>query len=195
VNALADEKVGDYVNEQFVAAHQKVGTFQKAGANKQGGNVATYFCLPDQTVLHVIPGPVDANVFLREARWAVSTYESALMEVGNDTQELKDYLRAAHAQRYLTEHRSDRISQKGGRQAAVARREVAARQARAAAAPEPPAQLNDRMPRLMPDGVSPLGQGHWLMWSEPLPRIGNVYKTVWTDILREPLTDLPVIVR
>jgi len=195
VNALADEKVGEFVNEQFVAAHQKVGTFRKAGANKQGGNVATYFCLPDQTVLHVIPGPVDANVFLREARWAVSTYESAVMEVGNNTDALKDYLRTAHAQRYLTEHQPDRARLKGGRAAAVSRREVATRQARAAAVAEPPAQLNDRMPRLMPEGVAVLGQGHWLMWSEPLPRIGNVYKTVWTDILREPLTDLPVIVR
>src|SRR5262245_36698688 len=88
----------------FVSAYKKVGTFRKNGANKNGGNVATYFCLPDNTVIHVIPGPVKADVFLREARWAVDAYESAVMEHKDDLEGQKAYLKHAHGIRYWRDH-------------------------------------------------------------------------------------------
>ena len=44
MGALTDEKVGEYLNEHFVSSFQKVGTFRVVGAQKQGGNVASYFC-------------------------------------------------------------------------------------------------------------------------------------------------------
>ena len=43
MGALADPKVGEFVEKHFVSAFQKVGTFRIVGNNKQGGNVATYF--------------------------------------------------------------------------------------------------------------------------------------------------------
>ena len=67
MGALTDAKVGAYVNENFVTSYQKVGTFKIVGNNKQGGNVASYFCAPDGRVLHCVAGPVDAATFLREA--------------------------------------------------------------------------------------------------------------------------------
>ncbi|HJZ92745.1 MAG TPA: hypothetical protein VKE40_17865 [Gemmataceae bacterium] len=198
MNALANDQVGDFVNQHFVASYKKVGTFQKAGTAKQGGNVATYICLPDETVLHVIPGPVNADAFLREARWAVDVYESAVMESNGSRQALRNYIRTAHALRYETEHmRPGQFDRPGrsGRSADVSAKEVRSRQVRAMMAPQSAVELNDRMPRSQPNGVSLLGQGHWLMWSDPLPKLGTVYKTVWTQILREPLTDIPVVVR
>ena len=68
---MAKEKVGKYVNTHFVSAFQKVATFQINGNQKQGGNVASYFCAPDGRVLHVVAGPVDAGTLLREAKWVV----------------------------------------------------------------------------------------------------------------------------
>ena len=65
---MADKKVGKYLNEHFVAAFQKVGTFRIVGGAKQGGNVASYFCAQDGRVLHVIPGPVGARRLLRECK-------------------------------------------------------------------------------------------------------------------------------
>ena len=62
------------------SAYKKVGTFRKDGDTKTGGNVASYFCLPDETVIHIIPGPVDAATFLREARLGVDVAESAALE-------------------------------------------------------------------------------------------------------------------
>ena len=62
MNALADEKVGDYLNRHFASAAQKVGTFRIVGDLKLGGNVASYFCRvvgDDLHVVHCVPGPVD----------------------------------------------------------------------------------------------------------------------------------------
>ena len=51
MNALANPQVGKYLNEYFVSSFQKVGTFRIVGGQKQGGNVASYFCAPDGRVL------------------------------------------------------------------------------------------------------------------------------------------------
>jgi hypothetical protein len=174
VNALANEQVGEYVGTQFVAAYQKVGTFRKDGNTKNGGNVATYFCRPDGTVLHMVPGPVDAATFLREARWAVDVDQAAVLEAGDDAEAQKTYLRLAHAVRFLVEHRGGAVGVKKGRAA-------------------PPADHVDaRMPRALPNGVGTLAQAHWLLWSDPLPRLAAVYRTVWADVLNERVTDEPV---
>ena len=44
MGALNNDEVGKYVNEYFVSSYQKVATFQIVNGNKQGGNVAAYFC-------------------------------------------------------------------------------------------------------------------------------------------------------
>ena len=80
MNALANDEVGKYLNEHFVSSYQKVATFKVVGGQKQGGNVASYFCAPDGRVLHVIAGPVDAATFLREAKWVVETTKLAMKE-------------------------------------------------------------------------------------------------------------------
>ena len=174
MNALANEKVGEFVGTHFVSAYKKVGTFRKDGDTKTGGNVAAYFCLPDETVVHVIAGPVDADVFLREAHWAVDVYESAVLEHGDDVEGQREYLRLAHGIRYQTSNRVGVVMPRPGKGVTFA------------------ARVNALMPKSMPRGAEPLGQVHWLLWSDPLPRLAAVYRTVWTDILNEQLTDVPV---
>jgi hypothetical protein len=104
VNALADPKVGKYFEEYFVAAFQKVGTFKIVGKNKQGGNVAGYFCAPDGRVLHVIAGPVDAATLLREARWVVETAQKGIEASKGDGGSFKAFMRQAHADRLRSDH-------------------------------------------------------------------------------------------
>ncbi len=104
MNALANPEVGKYVNENFCSAFQKVGTFRIVGKNKQGGNVATYFCAPDGRVLHTIAGPVDAATFLREAKWVVSTAQQAIKDAKGDGAKFKTIMRKAHADKLRTEH-------------------------------------------------------------------------------------------
>ena len=174
---MTNEQVGEYVGTHFVAAHKKVGTFQKNGANKNGGNVATYFCRPDGTVVHAVPGPVNADVFLREARWAVDVHESAVLDHGDDREAQREHVRTAHATRYLAGRRGGEALARGTKGTV------------------PAARLDGLMPREMPRGGPTLPRAHWLLWSDPLPRLAVVYRTVWTDILNEQVTDVPVRVR
>ena len=104
MNALASPEVGKFLNENFVSSFQKVATFRIVGKQKQGGNVAAYFCAPDGRVLHVVAGPVNADQFLREARWVVETTERAMKEARNDGAAFKAIFRKAHAERLRTEH-------------------------------------------------------------------------------------------
>ena len=78
MNALANPEVGKFVNEYFCSSYQKVATFKIVNGQKQGGNVATYFCAPDGRVLHCVAGPVDAATFLREAKWVVEQTKKAI---------------------------------------------------------------------------------------------------------------------
>jgi hypothetical protein len=104
VNALASPEVGKYLNEHFVASFQKVATFRIVGGQKQGGNVASYFCAPDGRVLHVVAGPVDSATLLREAKWVVETTRKAMAASKGDGAAFKAYFRKAHAERLRTEH-------------------------------------------------------------------------------------------
>ena len=104
MNALANPELGKYINEHFVSAFQKVGTFRIVGNQKQGGNVASYFCAQDGRVLHVVAGPVDAATLLKEARWVVDTVKSSLAETEKNGTSFKAQFRKAHAERLRAEY-------------------------------------------------------------------------------------------
>jgi len=103
VNALADPEVGKFLNANFVSSFQKVATFRIVGGQKQGGNVAGYFCAPDGRVLHAVAGPVDAPTLLREAKWVVETVRAAAKESKGDGAKFKQLFRAAHAEKLRQE--------------------------------------------------------------------------------------------
>jgi hypothetical protein len=69
--------VGEFFSKHFVAAHQQVGDFRVVDVNgelqKNGGNVASYFCLPEGRVIHAVTGPVAAETLLAEAQWSLDT--------------------------------------------------------------------------------------------------------------------------
>jgi hypothetical protein len=104
VNALANPEVGKFINEYFVSSYQKVATFRIVGGQKQGGNVATYFCAPDGRVLHAVAGPVDAATMLREAKWVVEKAKQGMEESKGDGAKFKALFRKWHAERLRTEH-------------------------------------------------------------------------------------------
>jgi len=104
VGALTSPEVGKYLNENFVSSYQKVATFKIVAGQKQGGNVASYFCAPDGRVLHVIAGPVDAATMLRESKWVVETTRKAMAEAKEDGGAFKAFFRKAHAEKLRTEH-------------------------------------------------------------------------------------------
>src|SRR5207245_8157185 len=104
VAAVNSPEVGKYLNEHCVSSFQKVATFKSVNQQKQGGNVAAYFCAPDGRVLHVVAGPVDAATMLRESKWVVETTKKALGDAKDDGGRFKAYFRKAHAERLRNEH-------------------------------------------------------------------------------------------
>ncbi len=96
--------MGNYLNKHFVSAFQRVGTFRVSGQQKQGGNVAAYFCTADGNVLHAIAGPVDEDTFLREARWVVHSVNLARLENRTGPGPSLHFFRKAHFDRLLNEH-------------------------------------------------------------------------------------------
>jgi len=103
VGALTNQDVGEYVNKYFVASFQKVATFKVIGKQKQGGNVAAYFCAPDGRVLHCVAGPVDAATMLKECKWVVETTQAAIKESKDDGAKFKEIFRKAHAEKLKQE--------------------------------------------------------------------------------------------
>jgi hypothetical protein len=174
VNALTQAEVGQYLNRHFVSAFQKVATFQINGANKQGGNVAAYFGTPDGLVLHAVAGPVDADAFLREARWANETYQFAQLENLNPTQ-LQAFFRQAHLRRLQQEHGVVLAGAPLPRPEAVSRRLL-----------DELFTLNAGLP------LTTQGKVHLLLTVDPLPPLGQVYQVVFSRILNEKVSTDPV---
>jgi hypothetical protein len=104
VNALSKPEVGEYLNKHFVSSFQKVATFKIVEGQKQGGNVAAYFCAPDGRVLHCVAGPVNAAQMLAEAKWVVETARATVEESKKTGVPFKTLLRRQHAERLRREH-------------------------------------------------------------------------------------------
>jgi hypothetical protein len=173
VGALADAEVGRYMNRHFVSAFQKVATFQIAGNQKQGGNVASYFCTPEGLVLHAVAGPVHTETFLREARWANESFELARLENHHTPAELRGFFRKAHLERLQNEH--------GVRVPILP-----------LAQPQTKANLSRLLEQNGHLGLREQGQVHLLLAVAPLPRLNQTYQVVFERILNEKISTNPV---
>ena len=174
MNALANDKVADYINENFVATFMKVGTFQIINGQKVGGNVASYFCLPDGSVVHAVPGKVAADKLLAEARWACDTRRYALtrstvLSTGAvDMPKFRFLIRQAHEERFVQEKNPGQWNNR------------------------PKGSYTGRLPGYLPRELSIQAQAHWFMGMNPLAKIDLVFPFVWERILNERLSGLPV---
>jgi hypothetical protein len=74
--------VAAYFRDHFVAAYQQVGSFEVVDEHgklqRNGGNVASYFCTPEGRVIEAVTGPVGADELLAEAHWSVASYDEVI---------------------------------------------------------------------------------------------------------------------
>jgi hypothetical protein len=166
--------VGNYLNTHFVSSYQKVGTFRIANGQKQGGNVASYFCLPDGQVLHVIAGPVNAATLLNEARWVVETWKLALLEKKEEPAQLSAFFAKAHADRLRQEH-------------CLALAEF--RQLPKASSPE----LTSFLIELPNQKLTRQERIHLLLASNSPLQIEQIYKVIFEKVLGEQISTNPVV--
>jgi hypothetical protein len=171
-NALNDADVGEYVADHFVSASQKVGTFRVVNGQKQGGNVASYFCRPDGTVIHAIPGKVDAQLFLAEARFAVELDKLAHLNGEKSTLKQKLTVADGHTKRLKTE---TALTKHGWNQV----------------------ELMPTVDRQLL-AYAHLGQQQQvsaILMQSPLPKLELLYPVVWEKILNERLNVAPVVTK
>ncbi len=216
MNALANPEVGKYLNEHFVSSFQKVATFRIVNRQKQGGNVASYFCAPDGRVLHVVAGPVNAQTLLNEAKWVVETSTKLVKASKGDGAKFKALLRTAHADRLRREHglvvqptTYDDAEQQDPN-GALTYRDPSGRPL-APKLPPPPvdgpdvafrlAQANEAKAagaRMLKDGrgrrwvLGNQGRVHMILAGHALIKIEKIYGTIFENILGEKVTTKPV---
>lgn len=194
MNALADRKVGELINEYFVASFQRVGSFKIAGKQKQGGNVATYFCAPDGRVLGAIAGPVDAKTMLEETQWTIQQTREAIKASKGRAGRFKALLRKYHAER-LREKYGARVTPILRDQAmqnletALAYRDGDGRKL-APVLPLPPIENKGEVRQL-----SNLAKTHQLLAAHAGAKIESLYGAVFQGILNEKVTTKPVQVK
>ena len=95
---LLNDEVAEFVNDHFHCTYLRVGS-PASKSSSAHGNVVTYICLSDMSVVHAILGPVAAGEFLREARWIVGKRQSAVAETKGDPAKCHQLYRKAHAER------------------------------------------------------------------------------------------------
>jgi hypothetical protein len=197
VNALSNNQVAEYVNDRFVSVYQKAGTFRVVNGEKQGGNVASYFCRPNGTVLHAVAGLVKADVLLAEARWAVELHKSALAEASNlangnvDEPKYRSAVKQAHADRYQMEMSPGSAQESlRGMKRSPTPPDWAYRKR-----PTPSIAM---LPRTTPHTATDRAKVHWVLHKynvpdETLPQLSMVSRIVWEDVLGERFSYLPVL--
>jgi hypothetical protein len=172
-NALNDADVGDYMADHFISASQKVGTFRVLNGQKQGGNVASYFCRPDGTVVHAIPGKVDAQQFLAEARFSVELDKLAVLNGEKSALKQKLTVADGHMKRLKTD--SGLVTKGTWNQV----------------------ELMPTVDRQLL-AYAHLGQQQQvsaLLMQSPLPKLELLYPVVWEKILNERLNVAPVVTK
>ena len=167
--------MGNYLDTFFISSYQKVGTFRVANGQKQGGNVASYFCLPDGHVLQVLAGPVDATTMLREARWVVETWKMALLEKKEDSIQLLAFFARAHADRLRQEHGLTLSEDQKLRNASTV-------------------DLTTFLDRSASRSLSRQGRIHLLLACTSPLQIEQIYRLVFERILGETISTSPVVV-
>jgi hypothetical protein len=166
--------VGEFVNEHFVSTHQKVGTFRIVNGQKQGGNVACYFCRPDGTVVHAVAGQVKADVLLAEAHFAVELDKLARLHGGKSTLKNKLTVAEEHQKRVKFDVRA-------------ARGDVEAVFDGFAA--------DDQFLTKCRGMLTAQGQVSALLMRYPLPTLDQFYPLVWERVLKEKQNVAPVAVK
>ena len=205
--ALSDKEVGAYLKDHYVAAWERVGTFtvvQHEGKAivRAGGNVALYFCTPELEVVHAVAGPVGKEKFLAEAKWAAETYRQALAKAGPDREALVRSVREAHeaqlgSRREVPGRRGDRFEQsaKALLKALAANLDKSAKGDKAAPAWRELVEslVEDESVLDAIDVATGGGRSmHRLLAKQGLPKLNDVYRHVFEQVLGERVTQEPV---
>jgi hypothetical protein len=179
VGALNQKDVGDYLNKYFVSSYQKISNFTlAAGGQKQGGNVASYFCTPEGRVLHVVVGPVSGAKLLEEARWVEETWKLGELHELKGVVQYQKLFRSAHLERLNNEFHFG----------------IQPRQVPPLESPSVTWIIGgSKVTSLLGQTSDQQAKVHLLLVTYTLPKINRVYGTVFETILNQKISTTPVV--
>jgi hypothetical protein len=161
-----------------VASYQKISTFTvTSNGQKQGGNVASYFCTPDGRVLHAVVGPVTGAKLLEEARWVEETWKLAEMHELKTVAQVQNLYRKAHLERLAREFNIYLKS-----------KQLPALEPASASTLIRGPYVN----ALLNKSGDQQGKVHLLLAAYSAPKIGRVYGTIFESILNQEISTTPV---
>jgi hypothetical protein len=160
---------------------------------KNGGNVASYFCTARGEAIHAVVGAVAADKLLAEARWAVETYQAAKRASRNQDQ-LVEFIQDAHLQKLGIDSRQFRMAARRELPAAYRqlpydlRRVQSERQQGYEAVATPPVIAAKRQ------AVRALrrynDQVHEILAAWPMADLGLVYRLVFEEVANQRVVSL-----
>jgi hypothetical protein len=158
-DCLMNDDVADFLEKNdFVCVMQCVSGLPQQDGAKTDGNVVTYFCQNDKSVLHAISGPVDAAEFLRQAYWILAVRKNALADFKIDSLLYANRFRKAHNEKYQEANDKQRL--------------VPNELGRLGLDPDPQKQIHSLLAGFK---------------SEPLPKFETISKRIYVRIMKEPL--------
>jgi hypothetical protein len=167
------------VTDNFESTYQKVGTFRVVDGVKIGGNVASYFCLSDGTVIHAVAGPLNAKQYLQELRFAVDLRKTAASDAGGDVAKYRAAIRKGHLERLASES--------GLR--------LPPNTLPANLNGPPPVPTTNQIRTKAGRELGNQGQIHALLAYYPLPKLQQLYTIVFEEVLKEKVSTLPVVTK
>jgi hypothetical protein len=129
---------------------------------------------------------VDAKTFLREARWVVETRKAAIAEMQGSYDRYAAYFRSAHGERFQAEAGGGVGSVVDPRTGKIISRAVGRL---------PAMQIATHLPAQRPAQLSKQAQVDWLLATRTAPKLNDIYRIVYQDILGERVSNLPVLER
>jgi hypothetical protein len=150
---------------------------------KNGGNVASYFCTADSRVVHAIAKPVSADKLLQAAVWAVETHRGALLADPQDLLIQRDFVQQAHLAKLDTTRESFRwkIDEEMPAATKTYDKKMKDDKTRWKESPESAFLIASRRAAQKLGG----NRAHQIMAAQPLAKLREVYKEVFEELTNE----------
>ena len=137
-------------------------------------------------MLHAIAGPVNAETFLTEAKWVVDLQNMATLEAPNNNSKYVAFIRHAHTLRVQKELGF-------GEGAALSKTAGGGGGWAGSAGGGPGMYPGYRFnPQVNFRALGTQGKVHLMFMQYPLPGLDQIYKHVFTNILNQQISTLPV---
>ena len=156
----------------------------------------SYFCTPKGKVIHAVGGPVSPNRLLREAKWAVESYDQAVRTAGTSQTGQAKMIEGAHLaalgtspEHFYNAMRSEYPASNGRAQYQMVK--MVKNSQWAAKYRSPKSRVENPVVEARRSAARSFGsdQVHQILAAQPLAHINQVYKEMFEDVVNEEVAE------